>query len=437
MSCSVFKQEIEERTKWFLQERFGMFIHWGVYAIPARGEWVQSFERITPESYKEYVDEFNPKEFNPKDWAKAAKNAGMKYAVLTAKHHDGFCLFDSAYTDYKSTNTQCKRDIVKEYVEAFRAEGLKVGLYYSLLDWHHEDYPAYGDAHHPLRDDANFTRNPERFEHYITYMHNQICELLTNYGKIDIMWFDFSYEEMTGDKWRATELMQMVRSLQPDLIVDNRLDASGEHGGSIMTRNPTVYSGDFASPEQIIPAEGVTDEDGHSIPWEACITLNNNWGYHAGDTKFKSAEMLIRKLVECVSKNGNLMLNVGPDAKGKIPESSLRILEEIGAWIKRNGESIFGAGKADLPKPEWGRYTQKGNKLYAHIMEQSVGPVNLLGLAGRIKKARLLKDGAEVHMVDSWNTKQYSQDAFINFGEVDWFTYDLPDSRDTVVEFEL
>lgn len=437
MVSSIYKKEIAARTKWFLQDRFGMFIHWGAYAVPARGEWVQSAERISPEMYRRYVEEFNPAHFDPVQWAKTAKAAGMRYAVLTAKHHDGFCLFDSAYTDYKSTNTAFKRDVVKEYVEAFRAEGLKVGLYYSLLDWHHEDYPAYGDTFHPMRENREYTRDPENFDRYITYMHNQIRELLTNYGKIDLMWFDFSYDEMTGEKWKASELIQMVRSIQPEVIVDNRLDASGEHGGSIMTSHPAIYSGDFASPEQLIPAEGVVDEDGHSIPWEACITLNNNWGYHAGDTKMKSSTMIIRKLVECVSKNGNLMLNVGPDAKGNIPEASLRVLQEVGAWMELNHDSIYGAVRTDIPKPDWGRYTQKGNKLYAHILEQSVGPVNLQGLAGRIKSARLLRDGSEVALVDAWNTKQYTQDAFINFGEVGWFTYDLPDSKDTVVELEM
>lgn len=430
-------QERTERTQWFLQDRFGMFIHWGLYAIPARGEWVRSVERISVEDYQTYYDEFNPVRYDPKAWARAAKQAGMKYAVLTAKHHDGFCLFDSALTEYKSTNTRAGRDLVREFIEAFRAEGLKVGLYYSLIDWHHEDYPAYGDRIHPMRDNENYIRNPETFDRYLQYMHGQVRELLTNYGKLDVMWFDFSYDRMKGETWKATELMAMIRSLQPHIIVDNRLDASGEEGGTIFTKNPLSYSGDFASPEQIIPPQGVTDDEGNSLPWEACITLNNNWGYAAQDFQYKSSTTLIRKLIECVSKNGNLLLNVGPNALGEIPKESLDILAEIGDWVQKNGDSIYGCGQAYLPKPEWGRFTQKGNLLYAHLFEESVGPINLNGLAGKVKKARLLSDGSELFLSRPWNVAQYPDDAFISFARPEHSSYPLPDQRATVVELEL
>ncbi|TCM96919.1 alpha-L-fucosidase [Paenibacillus sp. BK033] len=436
MSQSNIEQRTE-RTKWFLQDRFGMFIHWGLYAIPARGEWVRNGERISVEDYQVYFDEFNPERYDPKEWAKAAKAAGMKYAVLTAKHHDGFCLFDSQLTDYKSTNTACGRDLVREFLDAFRAEGLKVGLYYSLLDWHHPDYPAYGDRHHPMRDNEEYKRDPERFAGYLDYMHGQVRELLTGYGKLDIMWFDFSYDEMKGEAWRATELMEMIRSIQPHIIVDNRLDAGGEGGGSIYTNNPNLYAGDFASPEQIIPPSGVTDEEGNSIPWEACITLNNNWGYSAADFTYKSAKTVIRKLVECVSKNGNLLLNVGPNAKGEIPRESLNILEEVGEWLGKNGDSIYGCVEAGLPKPEWGRYTRKGNKLYAHLLEESIGPIGLVGLAGRVKQARLLSDGSEVFVTRPWNVHLFEKDAFFNFARPETATYPLPDERNTVVELTL
>ncbi|WP_336775057.1 alpha-L-fucosidase [Paenibacillus sp. MMO-58] len=436
MSQSNIEQRTE-RTKWFLQDRFGMFIHWGLYAIPARGEWIRNGERISVEDYQVYFDEFNPERYDPKEWAKAAKAAGMKYAVLTAKHHDGFCLFDSQLTEYKSTNTTCGRDLVREFLDAFRAEGLKVGLYYSLLDWHHPDYPAYGDRHHPMRDNEAYKRDPERFAGYLDYMHGQVRELLTGYGKLDIMWFDFSYDEMKGEAWRATELMEMIRSTQPHIIVDNRLDAGGEGGGSIYTNNPNLYAGDFASPEQIIPPSGVTDEEGNSIPWEACITLNNNWGYSAADYTYKSAKTVIRKLVECVSKNGNLLLNVGPNAKGEIPRESLDILEEVGEWLGKNGDSIYGCVEADLPKPEWGRYTRKGNKLYAHLLEESIGPIGLVGLAGRVKQARLLSDGSEVFVTRPWNVHLFEKDAFFNFARPETATYPLPDERNTVVELTL
>ncbi|MFD0620880.1 alpha-L-fucosidase [Paenibacillus sp. GCM10027629] len=429
-------EERTERTKWFLQDRFGMFIHWGLYAIPARGEWVRNGERLTVEQYQPYFDAFNPQHYNPAEWARAAKQAGMKYAVLTAKHHDGFCLFDSQLTDYKSTNTPSGRDLVREFLDAFRAEGIKVGLYYSIIDWHHEDYPAYGDLHHPMRDNKDYQRDPKTFPRYLEYMHGQVRELLENYGKLDIMWFDFSYGEMSGEKWRATELMEMIRSIQPHLIIDNRLEVN-DGQASIMTNNPSVYSGDFCSPEQIIPTEGLTDNEGRSLPWEACITLNNNWGYAAHDHTYKTPQTVIRKLVECVSKNGNMLLNVGPNANGEIPAESLRILEEVGEWMQANGESIYGSGKADLPKPDWGRYTQKGNTVYAHIYEENIGPIHLPGLAGKIKQARVLADGSEVFLSLPWNASQYSTDAFMNFHRPEHSTYPLPDPRNTVIELKL
>ena len=354
--------------QWFTHDRFGMFIHWGLYAIPARGEWVRSTEEIPEEDYIPFFNEFNPKDFDPKKWARLAKQAGMKYAVLTAKHHDGFCLFDSALTDWKVTNTPYGKDIVREYLDAFRAEGIKVGLYYSLLDWHHPDYPAYGDRQHPMRNNIAYKDKPYNFDNYLDYMHGQVRELCTNYGKLDMMWFDFSYDDLTGEAWRASELVRMVRSLQPDIIIDNRLEVSGSGFGSIATDEPLEYSGDYVSPEQIIPQTGFKDSRGRNICWEACITMNDNWGYCAKDKNFKPAEMIIKKLVECVSKNGNMLLNVGPDARGNIPAESVEILEKIGAWMQKNSDSIYGCGGCDLPKPENGRITRNGKTLYYHIM---------------------------------------------------------------------
>ncbi len=431
---------IEERTKrtsWFLQDRFGMFIHWGLYSIPARGEWVMTSEKMTKKDYKTYFDEFDPTSYDPKAWAKAAKDAGMKYAVMTAKHHDGFCLFDSALTDYKSTNTKAGRDLIKEYVEAFRAEGLKVGLYYSLIDWYHEDFPHYGDRHHPMRDNEDFKDAKHDFDRYLAYMHGQVRELCSNYGKIDILWFDFSYDDMNGEKWKAGDLINMVRELQSHVIIDNRLEASGENSGSIMTDNPSYYAGDFASPEQIIPPKGLADNKGNSIPWEACITMNNHWGYASRDKSFKSSKMIIRKMVECVSKNGNFLLNVGPDAKGQIPSESLAILSEIGAWMKQNSKSIYGCQSSDFEKPNWGYYTQNKNRLYAHILEGSIGPLAINVPAESVKKARLLRDGSEIKITKPWNTMDYGNYIFINFGSPDHLTFPLPDDTDTVVELNL
>ncbi|MBN1889072.1 MAG: alpha-L-fucosidase [Thermoflexales bacterium] len=418
-----------ERIRWFLEARFGMFIHWGLYAIPARGEWVRSIEKIGNEAYQRYFEEFNPTRYDPKAWAGLAKQAGMKYAVMTAKHHDGFCLFDSQLTDYKATNTRAGRDLVGEYVRAFREAGLKVGLYYSLLDWHHAHYPAYGDPFHPMREDEAYKDQPRDFSVYLDYLHGQVRELLTNYGQIDIMWFDFSYERLTGEAWRASELVREARARQPHILIDNRLGASGT---SNLTPQAAAYAGDFACPEQIIPPEGLVDEHGQPVPWEACLTLNNHWGYCAADRDYKSPAQVIRALVECVSKNGNMLLNVGPDARGEIPAECQRILVEVGEWMRHNGDSVYGCGRAAWPKPDWGRYTQRGQSLYAHVYERGIGPSNFRGLAGKLKKARWLADGSELNLGRPWMAGDYNQDTFIEFP-----TSRLPDEVDTVVELEL
>lgn len=424
----------EKRMEWFTKERFGMFIHWGLYAIPARGEWVRSTEKISVEDYQPFFDEFNPVDYNPREWARAAKAAGMKYAVLTAKHHDGFCLFDSALTDYKATNTKTGRDLVLEFLTAFREEGLKVGLYYSLLDWHHPDYPHYQDNNHPMRDNPEFSNENRDFNRYLDYMHGQVKELCSNYGKLDIMWFDFSYGNLRGEAWRATELVNMIRSLQPDVIIDNRLEASGEGFGSLATAEPNVYSGDFVSPEQIIPPNGLKDDLGRPLIWEACITMNRNWGYASADKDFKNPDILVKKLVECVSKGGNLLLNVGPDARGRIPEESLEILEEIGWWMDLNHESIYGCGLSTLPKPENGRITQNGKSLYFHIMEPAIGSVPLYGLSrDNVKCIRLLSDGSEIKAENNWIVNNYPDVVFVPLGG----NGSMPDPVDTVIKVEL
>ena len=430
-------QQRTERTRWFCEARFGMFIHWGLYSIPARGEWVKSVERIPHEDYLKYFGEFSAKEYNPREWAGLAKRAGMKYAVLTAKHHDGFCLWDTKLTDFKATNTPAGRDLVKEYLEAFRAEGIRVGLYYSIVDWRHPDYPHFGDSHHPMRDNPAYGNENRDFNRYLEFMHGQVRELLSDYGKLDIMWFDFSYNELRGSAWKAQELINMVRSLQPHLITDNRLEGSGEQSGTILTANPSDFAGDFACPEQMIPPRGIVDELGNPVPWEACITMNNHWGYCASDKHWKSADMVIRMLVECVSKNGNLLLNVGPNAKGSIPPASVKILEQIGSWMRDNGESIYGCGIADYEKPEWGRFTQNGKKLYAHIMEAQTGGICLPGFAGKIEKMRLLSDKSEVKAAGYWNLSEYPNDVFFFTSPESYDSYPLPDQADTVIEITL
>lgn len=428
------REAYEKRMEWYLDARFGMFIHWGLYSIPARGEWVRSTEEIPKEDYMKYFEEFDPKDYNPRAWAKAAKEAGMKYVVLTAKHHDGFCLFDSQYTDFKATNTKCGRDLISEYVEAVRAEGLKVGLYFTLLDWYDDNYPHYGDKNHPMRNNPAYGNENRDFSKYVEYMHNQVREICTNYGKLDILWFDFSYDDLRGEKWEATKLMEMVRSLQPGVIINNRLEVSGEGYGSLAECNPTPYHGDFVSPEQMIPPNGIQDVKGKDIYWEANFTMNNNWGFCALDNFYKPASLLIHKLVECVSKGGNMILNVGPDANGNIPDQSMKILREIGAWMKKNSDSIYGCGKTGLVSQGFYRTTGKANKLYFHLYENAIGPMPLPGIKKEeIKQIRYLATGAEVPLSTSWVHSDYPDIAFANLGPDPI----LPDPVDTVLEVTM
>lgn len=424
----------ERRVDWFTRARFGMFLHWGLYAIPARGEWVRSVERIPSRVYDRYMEEFNPGQCDMRAWMESARAAGMRYVVLTAKHHDGFCLFDSAYTDFKSTNSPAGRDFVGEYVEAAREFGLKVGLYFSLIDWRHPDFPHFGDRNHPMRDDPACGNQGRDFERYLDFLHGQVRELCTNYGKLDLLWFDFSYDGLRGEAWRGTQLMELVRALQPDVVVNNRLEVSGEGFGSLAACAPTPYHGDFVSPEQIVPPGGLRDAEGRPLVWESCVTMNNHWGYCASDRFYKPAPMLIRKLVECVSKGGNLLLNVGPDARGRFPAESAAALAEIGRWMERNGESIYGCAPSGLDKPEFGRFTRRGDTLYCHIFENTLGPLPLPGLRReQIRSIRRLADGSEVRLSDSWVHSDYPDMAFADLGPDPV----LPDPVDTVLEIRL
>lgn len=422
------------RTDWFCKARFGMFIHWGLYSIPGRGEWVRSDEEMPEEEYLPFFRDFHAKDFNPAAWAKAAKAAGMEYVVMTAKHHDGFCLFDSALTDFKSTNTPFGRDAVAEFVDAVRAEGLKVGLYFSLIDWHHADYPHYGDKFHPMRNNPAYGNTGRDFDRYLDYMHGQIREICTQYGKLDLLWFDFAYGDLRGEAWRGTELVNMVRALQPDVLIDNRIEVSGEGFGSLHACAPTAYHGDFVTPEKFIPPQGIRDVQGNPMVWEACITMNNNWGYCPEDHNFKPASLLIKKLVECVSKGGNMILNVGPDADGRIPQESLEILTQIGLWMDKNSASVHGCGPSRLEKPEYGRITRNGDRLYVHIFENTLGALPLVGLKKEdIASLRLLHDGRAISVSTSWVHSDYPEILFANLGPDPV----LPDPVDTVLEVRL
>ena len=424
----------EKRMQWFVQARFGMFIHWGLYAVPARGEWVRSNERMPEEKYMPFFREFDPSAADPKAWVQAAKEAGMGYVILTAKHHDGFCLFDSELTDFKSTNTPMGRDIVREFLEAGREAGLKVGLYYSLIDWHHPDFPHHGDRYHPMRSDPAASNEERDFERYLAYMHGQVKELCTRYGRLDVLWFDFSYDQLRGEAWRASELADMVRTLQPGILLNNRLEVSGEGFGSLAQGEPAPCHGDFVSPERMVPPEGLFDPQGRPLYWETCTTMNHSWGYCAGDPWYKPAPLLLKKLVECVSKGGNFLLNVGPDGNGRIPRQAMDTLKYLGQWMQINGESIRGCGPSGMEKPEWGRITRRENVLYLHIYENALGPLPLYGIpAEKIRAMRLLQDGREIPLSVSWVHSDYPDMAFADLG----LDPVLPDGDDTVLKVLL
>ena len=377
-------------TSWFTHDRFGMFIHWGLYSMPARHEWVRHNEKIDNETYQVYFDLFNPDLFDPKQWAKAAREAGMKYFVITTKHHEGFCLWDTKYTDYKAPNTPAGRDLLREVVDAFRAEGLRVGFYYSLIDWHHPDFTI--DQIHPLwnkvdHDEFNKGRDMHR---YAEYMRNQVTELLTNYGKIDVLWFDFSYPSRGKgrDDWESEKMIRLVRSLQPDIIVDNRLDLPG--------------SGDIVTPEQFTPDRGMTDEEGNPVVWEGCQTFSGSWGYHRDETSWKSVEMCIQMLVNHVSRNGNLLMNVGPTSRGYIDQRALDRLAGYAEWMKYNSRSIYGCGAApeEFPAPPDCRYTwnPETRRLYLHCFAWPFKHITLPNLADKVRYAQLLADGSEIRI---------------------------------------
>ena len=425
-------EEIMSRTEWFRQARFGMFIHWGAYSVPARGEWVKTREKMTTEQYQKHVDAFVPSNYKPVKWATIAKNAGMKYAVMTAKHHDGFCMFDSKLTEYKITNNMPGRDFVREYLEAFRGQGLKVGLYYSIIDWHHKDYPNVGN--HPMRGISEWDKKQYNWDNYLDYMHKQIEELMTQYGKIDVLWLDYSFDDYENEKWKAKELVEMIRKHQPDIILNNRLVAN--HGISSVARDFKGY-GDFSTPEQGVPDKGLVDTYGNPIPWETCLTLNNSWGYNSTDTHWKSAELIIHTLVNCVSKNGNLLLNIGPDSQGTIPQQSVKTLNEVGNWMAVNGESVYGCKKSDLPKPDWGYFTQADNVIYAHLTNPIIGPLNIRNYADKVDKIIVLPTQKEASTAVKWFGNKEEENFFINIKEPIHKTYLLPDNRNTVFKIIL
>lgn len=382
-----------ERMTWWREARFGLFVHWGLYAIPAgrwgdethHGEWIRDTARIPRERYAELAREFDPVRFDADAWAELAARAGMGYVVITSKHHDGFCLWDSELTDFDVASTPFGRDVLAEVAEAFRGRGLRVGWYHSILDWSHRDYlPRRG------WEEAARPAGGADFERYVAHLHGQVTELLTRYGDVGVMWFDGEWERNWNHQ-RGQALYDLCRSLQPDVIVNNRVDV-GREGMAGLTR-PGGYAGDFGTPEQEVPAEGLPGVD-----WESCLTMNDHWGWNAEDDRWKSSRHLIRTLVDVASKGGNLLLNVGPKADGTFPAESVERLEAIGRWMGVHGEAIHGTGASPLDPGAtlaWGRCTLRTgaerSTLYLHVFERPAdGRLLLPGLASDPLEARVL-----------------------------------------------
>ncbi len=383
----------DERMEWWRDARFGMFVHWGLYAVPAGtyqgrrvdgiGEWIMNSAHIPVAEYEKFAGQFNPVGFNADEWVRTARNAGMKYIVITSKHHEGFSLWDSKVTDYDIMDaTPFKRDILAELAKACKKYKVKLCFYYSIMDWHHPDaqapfYPNYNDT---SKSNPNFSRYVE------TYMKPQLAELINNYGPLGVLWFDGEWiKDWTEPQGKA--LYAWLRELQPDLIINNRV-GKGRQGMEGLNKSDDEYAGDFGTPEQQIPATGLPGVD-----WETCMTMNDTWGFKSYDDNWKSSEDLIRKLADIASKGGNFLLNVGPTPEGLIPQPSVDRLEAMGKWMAVNSESIYGTTASPIGMPDWGRCTAKDDKLYLHVFNWPAdGKLSVALPNASVAKAYLLAD---------------------------------------------
>jgi alpha-L-fucosidase len=364
----------EQRMAWWHEAKFGMFIHWGLYSVVGQHEWAMEVEGIPISQYELLAKNFRPKPNAARDWASLARRAGQKYMVMTTKHHEGFCQFDTKLTDYCATRQGPGRDLVREFVDAARAEGLRVGFYYSLMDWHHPD-------------GARCKTDEAARQRFVAYTHGLVRELMTNYGKIDILWYDVDWP-LTAEQWESERMNEMVFELQPEIIVNNR----------------NGLEGDFSTPEQEINAA----EKGRA--WETCMTMNDSWGFNRGDDSWKSAKTIVSNLATCAQGGGNYLLNIGPKPDGSVPAESVEILETVGRWLETNGKSIYGSERGSFSWNSNANYTRRGTTLYIH---QNYWPANtpaaqwlsffqpatvvaIGGLKTKVKSVRLLKTGQSV-----------------------------------------
>ena len=358
----------DARMAWWRDSRFGMFIHWGAYAVPAGtfhgermpgiGEWIMSRAHVPVGEYEQFVRAFNPTRYDADAWVRTAADAGMKYIIITSKHHDGFALFDSKVSSYDMVDASpYHRDALKALADAAHRQGMRFGVYYSIMDWHHPDAQA------PNTPDYNSGTHNANFSRYVeTYMKPQLRELLTQYPNIDVLWFDGEWVADWSDE-QGRALYAWLRAIKPGLIINNRVGHTRQ-GMSGMSKAGSEDIGDFGTPEQQVPATGLPGMD-----WETCMTMNDTWGYKSFDDGWKDTRTLVRTLIDVASKGGNFLLNVGPTAEGLIPAESQARLHEMGRWMRANGDAIYGSTVSPYGAPAWGRYTAKAGVVYAFVFD--------------------------------------------------------------------
>jgi alpha-L-fucosidase len=376
-----------EARKWFQDARFGLFIHWGVYSVLGDGEWVMNNRKMPISEYENLPAQFNPTEFDPAEWVALAKAAGMKYITITSKHHDGFAMFDSKISDWDIVDrTPYKKDVLKMLADECHKQGIKLFFYYSQLDWHHPDYFPRGRTGLT----AGRPESGEWFK-YIDYMDGQLKELLTNYGPIGGIWFDGMWDRPKAD-WRLEQTYKLIHSLQPAALV-----GSNHHLKPFPGEDFQMFEKDL--PGQKTSGFNAESEVGE-LPLETCETINGAWGYNANDKRFKSTKDLIHYLVKAAGYNANFLLNIGPMPNGKIQPEFAERLKQVGAWLEKNGETIYGTRGGPLTPRPWGVTTSKGNKVYLHILSWPDQVLAMPKMPKKVKSATLFNDGSKVEFLE-------------------------------------